>query len=326
MAGTPKRGDGTTGAPAASITTVYPLTGYADGGEAFIISGEGFDPREWDDLFTAAMLDVAKWTDISAGSGSITTGANRLQLSTGIVAGSVSGIESVNTWTDVQGEIVTILPHLSVVPPIEVELINLTLFVDATNYCEMKVTYDVDNVYTLVCNVYRSGALQVSYNTAWTYGAAVFKILRWGSSVYFVANGSVVFSSKRFYNNVATFRIFADNLADIYDASSTVQWFYFRPFAVYEDRVVHDTFIVSDNRVRGGIPYSIDGKDVVSAYAGDVDVSVVGRGSDTDVNGYEYTFRDRLKILNSTAKDIDLQITNDNQLITPDGVKRGYGS
>lgn len=325
MAGVLKRGPGTTGAPAAAITSVYPLSGYADGGEPFIISGEGFDPREWDDYFTAALLDPVKWVNISGGSGTVTTGANRLQLSTGATIGSVAGIESINTWTHVQGEIVSILPNLTVVPPVEVQLINFVLYVDATNFCEFRVAFDTSGEYTLECTVYRSGALQASYSTSWTYGAAVFKILRWGSSVYFIANGSVVFSSGNFYNNAATFRIYANNLADAYDAYSTVQWFYFRPFAIYEDRVVHDAKVVSDTRIRGGVPYSIDSIGNLSGYAGNVDVSVVGRGSDTDVNGYEYTYRDRLKVINSTAKSIDLQITNDDQLLTPEGVKRGYG-
>ena len=73
------------------------------------------------------------------------------------------------------------------------------------------------------------------------------------------------------------------------------------------------------------MPYSIDGKGNPYSYAGSVDVSVVGRGLDTDVNGYEYVFKDKLKIVNSTVKEVDLQITNDNQLLTPTGVKRGYG-
>jgi hypothetical protein len=325
MAGTPKRGEGTTGAPACSITSVYPLTGYSDGGESFTIAGEGFDPREWDDLFTAALLDVAKWTDISAGGGTVTTGANRLQLSTTVAVGATAGIESVNTWNDVQGEIVSILPNLSAVPPAEVELINFMLRVDANNYCTLRVTFDVDGVYTLECDVYRGGVQQDFYSTSWTYGAAIFKILRWGSTVYFIANGSIVYTSEHFYNNAAAFRIYAYNLADAYDAYSTVQWFYFRPFAIYEDRVVHDTKVVSDTRIRGGIPYSIDTRGVLGAFAGDIDLSVVGRGLDTDVNGYEYTYRDRLKIINSTAKDLDLQITDDDQLLTPSGVKRGYG-
>lgn len=326
MAGTPKRGEGTTGAPAVAITSVYPLSGYADGGEAFTITGEGFDPREWDDYFTSALLDITKWIDISVRTGSITTGANRLQLSSGAVAGGVGGVSNVATWTNVQGEIVSIIPNLiGSVPPVNVELINFVLWVDGNNWCRLGVSFDTNGDYTLNCVVRRNGVTITSYTMDWTYGAAVFKILRWGSSVYFIANGSIVFSSNKFYNNAAKFRIYSSNLADNYDAHSTVQWFYFRPFVVYGDRVVHDTKVVSDTRVRGGIPYSIDNKGNISGYAGDVDVSVVGRGLDTDVNGYEYVYRDRLKIINSTAKSWDLQITDDDQLLTPDGVKRGYG-
>jgi len=62
-----KYGTGVLYGPVTTISAVDPAEGPAPGGNAFVITGEGFDPRQWDDDFTGAVLDTVKWTDISSG-------------------------------------------------------------------------------------------------------------------------------------------------------------------------------------------------------------------------------------------------------------------
>lgn len=322
-----KYGSGVLYGIAADIYSVSPDTGPSTGGNEFYMTGIGFDPRHWDDLFTAAVLDPVKWVDISAGTGVVTTALPNLMMSTGFAPGSIAGIESVATWTNVQGEIRCTIPRYSVYPDSTVVCIGFQLYVDANNYCRLAVTCGTDSSQiNLICEVYRNGAQKEFYTTPWTSGTSMFKILRWGTDVYFVANGGVVFTSHDFSNAAATFRIYSENLAAAYDAWNTmVEWFYYRPFAVFENQPIHDTIIVSDFRLRGIVPPSIDNLRQVAAYAGLVDTSVVANGLDTMTDSYLYYFVDGLTVIDNVQSDTRMSLIDDAQVVTPSGYAKGLG-
>jgi hypothetical protein len=310
--------------------TVSPVRGPSPGGNAFIITGSGLDPRSWDDLFMAPVLDP-KWVNISSGSGSVTTGAFHLQMETGATPGSVGGIESVYAWGDTQGEIRLILPPLLGYPtyPAVVVVSALTLYVDANNYSEMRLELDSAGVLQLRCDVYVGGSLvdELVKPFSWTTGLVMLKILRWGSEVLFIANGEVIFDSVRFVNAAAKFRIWMSNPGAVYNLQGVrVEWFYFRPFAVWQDQPVHDTVVVSDTRMRGLVPPSRDERRKDAAYQGLVNVYVVGAsGTLGKKAAYEYYYIDGLKLLNSAQTDITMSVIDDAQLVTPPNEQKGLG-
>jgi hypothetical protein len=322
-----KYGTGVLYGVASSITSVSPDTGPSIGGNEFVMEGIGFDPRHWDDQFTAAVLDPVKWVDISAGTGVVTTALPNLMMSTGFAPGSVAGIESVANWVDVQGEIRCTIPRYVLYPTSTVNVLSLQLYVNATNYCQISITLGANSsAINLLCEVWRNGVVVDTYTAPWTVGTSMFKILRWKTDVYFIVNGTVVLHSHNFVNTPATFRIYGNNNAAAYDAFNTmVEWFYYRPFAVFENEPVHDTVIVSDYRLRGNAPPSIDNLRQSAAYAGLVDTSVVANGMFTLNDSYLYYYVDGLTVIDNVQQETKLSLINDAQVVTPAGYTKGLG-
>jgi hypothetical protein len=305
-----------------TVTLVSPDSGPSVGGESIVIEGTGFDPRHWDDLFTG-VLDPLKWTNISAGTGTVTTGASHLQLSTGATAASTAGVASTAAWLDCQLELRVILPRIAANPAGTVTPIAFQLRVDATNYALMSISLSTAGVYTLTCAVYRAGVLKGSYSETVTRGLSNLRILRWGTTVYFIYNGTVVYYNADFVTTVATFRIYNSNAAIAYDTLATVEWFYWRTFFTIDDQIIHAPTIVSDFRLRGFTPPSVDEKGVSAAYAGLSDVSVVGTGAVTSNDSYLYYYNDRLRVLNVPQFSTVLSVIDDDQLLTKSTSAKG---
>ncbi len=310
----------------ATIDYFGPNRGPSIGGNDFIITGAGLNPTQWDDDFLAGILDLVKWTDISAGSGAVTTGSAHLGLTTGATAGSVAGVESNQTWDDVQGEIRVIIPRIATFPLSTVTLINYMLRIDANNYASIRIDMDSAGAMTLICETYVSSVLINSYSASWTRGLSIFKILRLGDAVYYIANGEIIHKTIGFPLVSAPFRFYAYNAAALYDVFGViVEYFKFRTFAVFGDQPVHDTVTVSHNRLRGIVVPSVDNKEQSAAFAGLVSLSVVSSTVLTSPEPYEYYYLDELRVINSEQSQTLLSFINDEQIKTKDGVKKGIG-
>lgn len=322
-----KYGTGVLYGPDTTIGSVTPIEGPAPGGNSFVIAGTGFDPRQWDDYFTGLVLDPAKWTDASVG-GAVTTGAYHLSLSTGVGAGSTAEIESVMQWGSTQGEARVIISNPASPPLSDVDVFALTLWVNATNYAELYVRLDKYGGLKLCCEAWVGGLKSGELKSLlpWTTGLSVFKILRYNSDLYFIANGSVICRLPGFLTTSAYFRMSSRNLAAAYDVNVTrVEWFYYRPFAVFQNQPVHDTVVVSDKRIRGRVPESRDVTWQFAAYDGSVDVSVVANSAVTSPSAYRYYYVYGMKSINSSQAGVELSLINDPQLVTPDGELKGLG-
>jgi len=324
-----KYGTGVLYGPSTMLDVVDPERGPSPGGNPFILKGTGFDPRQWDDFFTGGVLDPSKWVDISYGSGSVNTGPFHLEMVTGSTASSAAAIESVALWGSTQGEIRFSLPVIREYPADVVTLMALSLWVGVNDYAEMRIEVGTEpGTLVLRCEVYRGGILadEMIKPLSWTTGTSMFKILRWNSDVYFYANGERVFKSVRFTSTAAKFRIYTTNGTTTYNLQGVrVEWFYYRPFAVFQNQPVHDTIVVSDFRMRGLVTPSMDDKRQPAAYKGLVDVHVVGNGVYTKSNAYEYYYLDALKVINSAQADTRFSIIDDAQLFTPQGEQKGLG-
>ncbi len=302
---------------------ISPSDGPSIGGQDFIVNGIGLDPRQFDDIFDGAILDLTKWVDISSGTGSVSLGSSYLNLSTGVTPGSIGGIESLNSWSDCQLEIRSILPVVTSNPAGDVNPVVFMLRVDANNYAVMKIILDTSGNYTLNCDVYRGGVSVGSFSTSCSHGLSVMRILRWDKSIYFIYQGSVIYTNSNFITTAVKARVYSNNISQNYDVTSLVDWFYWRTYVAFDEQIVHSPTVVSDMRLRGITPASINDRDISGAYAGLVDVSVVGATTATSVNAYEYYFRDRLRILNTIQASSLLSIINDDQLITKDNIDKG---
>jgi hypothetical protein len=307
-----------------SISAVSPDTGPASGGNAFVLSGGGLNLTSWDDDFTAPALLGTLWTDISSGTGALTTGASHLTLSTGTTAGSVAGVESVPTVENFQFEVNVNIPRISSYPGSSVNFITISYYIDASNYTEMSVRVgSTSSAITLHCETVLGGVSTGSYDIVWTTGISTFKVLRWLNRVYFIANGTVIYVSTGFTPAVATYRIYAYNNAATYDvAGVVVNSFCSRPFAVFGDTPVFDTVTVSDNRARGIVPPSIDVFGTEAGYAGLITVYFVSASVSSLSDGYEYYFEKDLVLVSNQQDDIVLSIV-DPIVRTPANVRRG---
>jgi len=311
-----------------TFTGVTPDTGPSIGGVDFTCAGLGFDYQAFNDTFTGVALDLAKWTDISTGTGTVTTGASNLQLSTGATGSSVAGISMNATFYETQYEAKVNIPSVTVYPTSEVSLFTMQYYIDASNYGDMSVLLATDGSVTLECEVYKGAGLVSSYTEDWTMGLSTFKILVWMGNLYFYANGSLFFRSQHFVNgSLGYYKFFADNKSASYNVYNTVvEYIVNRPFVVFGDiQVVPDVTLVSDTRLRGLTPPSIDIYETEAAYAGLVDVNVCVDNVQTGADAYEYYYLKKLVILQENQFDILLSDITEDTVRTPELVTRGLG-
>jgi hypothetical protein len=310
-----------------AITSVTPDRGPSIGGQDFVILGDGFQYTTYDDQFTAGTLLPFLWTDSSNGTGTVTTGVNHLQLSSGVFPGSLALVEmQTNTILDSQFEVRVNIPPVSVNPASTVTLFGYQAYSNANTHSTILVELDNAGVITLRCQVYKNTYLVDDYSVPWTTGVSTFKILRWGTDVYFYTNGYLQFRSVKGYALAAIYRMFVDNRATTYDVYQTnVEYFRNKPFAVFGNEVVHDLVVVGMTRVRGVTPPSLDRKGQSAAYAGIVDVSVVSDVTTSKRSAYEYYYLDSLTLLNETQFGMKVSAIDDLTIRTPATESRGLG-
>jgi hypothetical protein len=309
------------------LSSISVESGPSTGGQRFVLTGESFGYEGYDDTWTNATLDAAKWSDISSGSGSISVASPNLLLNTGATSGSVSGVSSVSSVSNFQFETRVSIPSVSVYPSSSVNLFTYEAYVDSSNYCSFAVTQGTSSGTTeLTASVVVNGRVVDTWSSSWTTGVSVFRMLRFGTSVYFYGNGSLFFSSKRFVTTSATIRYYsANNSASYAVAGVNVLHSLLKTFVVFGEQVVFDPIIVSAYRLRGLTPPSRDGRDQLAAYSGYVDVSVVSGGTVTRPNFYEYYFEDNLVILNSPQFNVKMTIPDDTTVRTPVLESQGLG-
>jgi len=217
-----------------------------------------------------------------------------------------------------------------VYPASEIKLLSYQIYVDANNYCEMAIVLGADSTtLKLKCSVYTDGNLEDFYEEGWSYGTATMRILHYQSKVYFIANGSLKKVSRRFIGVNAYRRIFASNETSAYRIwNITVEQFEARTFTVFGPSIDYDTTTVSDYRVRGLVPSSIDERDQEAAYKGYVDVQVVTAQtvipSTSGTDDYEYYYLDSFRMFDSQQEGEKLSLISDPQVKTPVG-KTGLG-
>lgn len=321
-----KYGTGVLYGPSLAVDTVAPDSGPSTGGQDFVISGNNFDFTTYDDDFTGGSLDLVKWTDISSGTGSVSTGSTHLLLNSGATAGSVGGIEMNIPLVNAQFESRVQIPSISILPSSTINLYTMQLYVDVNNYSNVEVNLYSDGSLKLELKVYTGGSLQDSYEEDWTTGLSTFKILRWSNNVYFYANGNFVYRSKQFVTTAAKYRFFCTNISSTYNIQNiVVDGVNNRTFSVFENEPVHDTITISNTRLRGLTPASVDSRDVSAAYKGLVDVSVVTETTVTVSSAYEYFYLDSLTLINNTQYGVKLSKIGDDSVRTPSSENIGLG-
>ena len=319
-------GTGVLYGPSAALDFIYPETGPSTGGQDFIIGGNNFNFTTFDDEFTGGTLDLVKWTDISSGTGSVSTGATHLLLNSGSTAGSVGGIEMNLALTNTQFESKIQVPSVSVLPAIVVNLYTMQLYIDASNYVNLEINKYANGDLKAEVGVYSAGSLRDSYSEDWTTGVSTFKILRWSNVVYIYANGSLMYTSNQFVSTAAKFRFFCTNLADTYDIQDiVVSSVNNRTFAVFGNQPVHDTITIGNIRLRGLTPASVDSRGTDGAYKGLVDVSVVTEATVTSSNFYEYYYLDNLTLIDNSQYGVKLSKIGDDSVRTPQSENIGLG-
>jgi hypothetical protein len=308
------------------IDYLYADEGPSSGGTAYYIMGENLRYTGDDDVFDAGVLSPILWTDLSAGSGVVTTNAPHLLLSTGTTTGSVAGIGSLHQYLNHQWQVRVSIPRLTVYPDSTVVLFSQQMYVDASNYCLVSVNQGTTSGTTTVSfSVIVGGVLVDDFSQDWTFGVSTFRLLRWKNEVYFFANGSLVFKSTRFITDPVSYRYFNDNLASSFDALCTVEAVNMKTFVAFDDQLDTEVVMVSDYRIRGFTPPSADIRGVPASYAGFVDVSVACQQTATRADFFEYYYENSLTLAKSNQFGLKLSIIDDVTVRTPNGIEKGLG-
>jgi hypothetical protein len=306
-----------------TLGTMSVDTGPSTGGTKFTLMGSNLTNTVYDDVFTGTSLDLVKWSDLSSGSGSVSTGSDHLELSTGTTTGSVAGIRSVQTFESCQFETKVTVPKLTIYPDAEVVLIAYRIYIDSSNYAEMKLVQPAESgTPELIVNAVISGTSVDNFSTSWTTGVSTLKILRWKNYAYFYANGTLLFKTSRFLDSSAVLDLYVDNQTSTYNTVGGSEYIKLKTYMAFDDQIVDDITVISAFRLRGTTPPSINSKEVLGAYKGYVDVSVVTDTVYTRSNFFEYYFDNVLIVNKNDQFDVQLSVIGDSIVRTPvDSVK-----
>ena len=309
-----------------ALDSISPATGPSTGGTPFILSGVAFEFTTFDDYFIGGSLDPVKWVNACTGTGALATGATHLVLSTGFSAGSISGVQMDNTSRNSQYEIRVNIPPIPFNPTATIELVTLSKNVDANNYALLSIRCSSTGSITLASEIYRSGSLLVSESIDWTVGISTLKILQWYGNIYFYANGSLVYSSKSFPSSLGSYSVYSYNGAAAYDVHDIiVEYVLNRPYAAFDNQIVHDLIVVSDTRARGVTPPSIDYKDNIAGFAGLVDVAIVSSATISQSDFFDYYFVDKLTMVDNSQFTMKISDITDDSVRTPGTYNKGLG-
>jgi len=315
----------------AVLDSISPETGPSTGGSQFIARGINMEHTSNDDDFTSVGLDILKWTSLVSGAGATLVSEGpldpNLKFTTGTLAGNVSGIETKTIYVDSQFETRVRIGALSSYPATKANLYTMQLYVDANNHAEIEVNVYASNEVLLECVITKGGVQSAYYQDVnWTTGLSTFKMLRWDTTMYFYANGSLVFQSDQFVTTAAKYRFFNTNLLATYSVVNTLLLAAtYKTFIVFGDRPVHDTQVVGDSRVRGLVPASIDANLYEAAHEGLVDVSLVSESTSTLSDAYDYYYLDSLTLIDNSQYGVKLSKRDDSTVRTPDLDNIGLG-
>jgi hypothetical protein len=318
-------GSGVFYGPLSSISYITP-SGPTTGGANYVLTGTSLDVDTYNDDFSNPILSAILWTDISSGTGTVTSGSPGLLLNTGATAASYAGVETNSSFSNIQFGIKFYLSSFTSYPGSTVELISFISYVDATNYAKMSVQIGSTAAsLDLVCEVYAGGLLVDSYTTEWSLGYSTFNMARYGTNVYFVANGETIFTSRSFVTTTSTFRIYSYNGSSSYSITSLIDYFIEKTFVMFGVLQADlSPIVVSSTRLRGLTPPSIDDKDQLTAFAGTVDIYVINSSTTLySADAYEYYYVDKFKSLNSSQDSVVLSLVDDDQVVTPTTKNKG---
>jgi hypothetical protein len=305
--------------PSSGFSYITPR-GPSTGGAYYLIEGDGFDIQSSNDYFVDPVLDPVRWFSRDSGSGAYSVGNPGLLLNTGSTPNSVSGISTDPSFTSVQFEIRPYLVPLTVFPTSNVTLLNFGAYESDLNYAAISIRFDsVTRSVILRCEVVLDSVVVDYKELDWSYGYSTLKIARFGSRVFFSANGERIFSSRKFLPSIdVLFRVFASNGTTSCPVRTLVDYFIDRTFVMFG---IHQPdlspTVVNNSRLRGITPPSMDFKDQEVSFKGSVDVYVVNSFSTVYTSdAYEYFYVDKFKAFNSNRERVTLSLVDDDQVVT----------
>lgn len=262
-----------------------PQTGLIEGGTPVRLTAPTvFDMSACIPDFTDEVLDAGFWTDISSGSGDVREigDVGELQLDTGTTAGSVAGVRTQDTETDV--DIAVSLSERLVDAPTLTDLttFELSLYVSASTIFRVYATRSsgLARIHTTVT---------VDGNTTFDNvidthsGGARLRLLRWGSRVRVFVNSAQRLEAA-WEPAAASIELRAANDVSIDGRILTrIRQYARRPVVLFGEHPLEEIILRSETIIEGTTP--------AQQLPGSVDINATGCEGDTDSepDGFTYT-------------------------------------
>lgn len=167
------------GAP--STPFISPGRGLIAGGDPFALVGLSVSNLTYGDTFTAGSLDLAKWTDLSSGGGSVATGVGGLKLNL-TTAGGTASIRSVQLYKNFDVAVTYSYNNAieQLAPALGITYISLTARISAGNTFSVAHTWNPTMGPTITGTVFTSAVGTNLFTIPLKGAAGTLGLVRYG--------------------------------------------------------------------------------------------------------------------------------------------------
>jgi hypothetical protein len=222
--------------------------GVTTGGENVTLFGSALDMTTCTPDFTDATLDPGFWTDLSSGSGEVleVAASQALRLNTGVTAGSVAGVRTVQVASDVDVEVQAVV---LVEDPLVQSAFELALYVSADT--DFRISVLAGEVTLTV----RENA-QTLFNQviATTGGSPQIRLLRVDENVFVFLGGALVTTASWVATDAQVELRARNSATSASQVATRVTRYLRRPVVVFADQPLTNIEVVSPDQALAVTP------------------------------------------------------------------------
>lgn len=162
---------------------IIPTTGTTDGEDSFAIIQSGRSNLSYQDKFLAGSLNLSNWTNITSGSGVLSTGTG-LHLTAGLSTG-IAGAKTLVAYKNFDVSAVYSSSDLisSAFPSVDFTFLHLRAIIDSNNYFSVEFAWDHTKGQVAHASVTQGGTTTVLATTSILSTSGVLRLVRFGGRV-----------------------------------------------------------------------------------------------------------------------------------------------
>lgn len=244
------------GSPILIIQGSLTASGLISGGDVFTILNSGLSNAAFEDTFTSGSLNLAKWTDISSGGGSVSTGAGlNMSIST---AGGTAGIRTVASYKNFDVSVRFTYDNTieQLFPSSDITFLRLTARIDATNNFTIATIWDPTRGPSLRTTITIDGVTSTVLSNNVKSANKTLRLVRFGGRIQSYVGNSLLADFKGWRGDDVNIEVVSSSTSVPIPLQTVVSKYIPAILVTFGDDIGPASFVVVD-RVVGTTPSTI---------------------------------------------------------------------